>query len=77
MAAIALPLRSRKRRIRAEPVPFPMGIVDILLCLLLPPLAVFLRKGAGRDFVINLVLWIVLVWIGGVIHAFWVLGKKA
>lgn len=54
-----------------------MGIVDILLCLFLPPLAVFLRKGAGRDFVVNLVLWIVLVWIGGVIHAFWVLGKKA
>lgn len=53
-----------------------MSIIDIILCLFLPPVAVFLRKGVGKDFIINLVLSLLLVWIGGVIHAFWLLGKK-
>jgi uncharacterized membrane protein YqaE (UPF0057 family) len=53
-----------------------MTIVEIILAILLPPVAVFLRKGAGKDLVINLVLWIVLLGIGGIIHAFWLLSKK-
>ena len=53
-----------------------MTIVDIILAILLPPLCVFLKKGAGKDFVINLLLTIFLPWIGGVIHAFWLLSKK-
>ena len=40
------------------------------------PVAVFLRKGAGKDFVINLLLWILLFGLGGIIHAFWVLTRK-
>lgn len=56
--------------------PIPMSLVQILLALFLPPLAVFLKKGANADFVINLLLWIFLLHIGGVIHAFWVLTRK-
>lgn len=54
-----------------------MTIVEIILAILLPPVAVFMRKGAGKDLVINLVLWILLLGIGGIIHAFWVLSKKS
>jgi len=36
---------------------------------LLPPLAVFLQKGLGKDFLINLLLT-ALGWLPGVIHAF-------
>jgi len=31
-------------------------IVQIILSILLPPLAVFLKKAAGKDFIINIVL---------------------
>jgi uncharacterized membrane protein YqaE (UPF0057 family) len=53
-----------------------MSIIDILLCLFLPPVAVFLKKGLGMAFVINLLLSLLLFWVGGIIHAFWVVGKK-
>lgn len=56
--------------------PHPMTIIEIILAILLPPVAVFMRKGAGKDLVINLVLWILLLGIGGIIHAFWLLSKK-
>ncbi len=47
-----------------------MSILEIILCIFLPPVAVFMRKGAGKDLIINLVLWILLVGVGGIIHAF-------
>lgn len=53
-----------------------MSILEIILAILLPPVAVFMRKGAGKDFVINLLLTILLCWIGGIIHAFIVLKGK-
>ena len=53
-----------------------MSILEIILSIFLPPVAVFLRKGAGKDFVINLLLWILLFGLGGIIHAFWVLTRK-
>lgn len=53
-----------------------MTILEIILCIFLPPVAVFLRKGAGKDLIINLVLWILLLGVGGVIHAFWLLSRK-
>jgi len=37
----------------------------------LPPLAVFLKHGIGKDFLINLVLTL-LGWLPGCIHAFYV-----
>lgn len=53
-----------------------MTILEIILSIFLPPVAVFLRKGAGKDLVINIALWIILPVIGGIIHAFLLLKKK-
>jgi uncharacterized membrane protein YqaE (UPF0057 family) len=46
-------------------------ILLIIASLLLPPLAVFLKVGAGKDLIINLVLWFFL-WVPGIVHALWV-----
>ena len=43
-------------------------IILIILAIVLPPVAVFLMSGLGRDFWINLILT-VLFWVPGVIHA--------
>ena len=48
----------------------------IIIAILLPPLAVFLKEGANKQFVINIVLFIVIPYIGGLIHALWLLLKK-
>lgn len=49
-------------------------LVLIIIALLLPPLAVFLKKGIGKDFFINLLLTI-LIWIPGMIHGLYVVTK--
>lgn len=46
-------------------------IVLIIVSLLLPPLAVFLKKGVGKDLLINVLLCF-LIWVPGIIHALWV-----
>ena len=46
-----------------------MSLLTIILSILLPPLAVFLKHGLGTTFLINLLLTII-GWIPGVIHAF-------
>jgi|TARA_R110000822_G_scaffold187752_18_gene326799 uncharacterized membrane protein YqaE (UPF0057 family) len=46
-------------------------ILLIIASLLLPPLAVFLKTGAGKDLVINIVLCL-FFWVPGIIHALWV-----
>ncbi|MEO2268220.1 YqaE/Pmp3 family membrane protein [Pseudoalteromonas pernae] len=43
----------------------------IILSIFLPPVAVFLKAGAGKDLVINIILCF-LLWIPAVIHALWV-----
>ncbi len=48
-----------------------MSILTIILSVILPPLAVFLEKGLGKDFLINLILSLIF-WIPGVIHALYV-----
>ncbi|EYB99372.1 hypothetical protein Y032_0123g1165 [Ancylostoma ceylanicum] len=51
----------------------------ILLCILAifcPPLAVLFDQGCTAQFWINLLLTI-LIWVPGVIHAFWVLLCRA
>lgn len=53
-----------------------MSILDIILCIFIPPVAVLLKKGAGKDFLINILLWVFLLGIGGIIHAFYVLSKS-
>jgi len=46
-------------------------VLLIVLALLLPPLAVFLKKGVGKDLLINIVLCL-LFFFPGVVHALWV-----
>ena len=50
-------------------------IVLIIIAILLAPLAVFLKKGAGKDLVINILLCF-LMYIPAVIHAIWLITKK-
>ena len=49
-------------------------LVLILLSVFLPPIAVFLKKGAGKDLVINILLCFVF-FIPGIIHALWLTTK--
>ncbi len=44
-------------------------LLKVILAVLLPPLAVFMDRGLGVQFVLNLVLTIVGFWIVGIIHA--------
>ena len=47
-----------------------------ILGVLLPPVAVLIEKGCVADFWINLLLSILLIWIGGILHAFHIFGVK-
>lgn len=51
-----------------------MSILTIILCILIPPLAVFLEKGLGKDFIINLILSLIF-WVPGIIHALYVCSR--
>jgi uncharacterized membrane protein YqaE (UPF0057 family) len=56
-----------------------MSILDIILAIILPPLAVALRFGIGSKFLINLLLTL-LGGLPGMIHALYVMsqdGKKS
>ena len=44
-------------------------ILLVVLSILLPPLAVFMQRGMGSQFLINIVLTLVGFWVVGVIHA--------
>ncbi|SNX81299.1 Plasma membrane proteolipid 3 [Melanopsichium pennsylvanicum] len=49
-------------------------IVKIILAIFLPPLGVFLERGCGADFWINVLLTI-LGYIPGIIHALYIIFK--
>ena len=49
-------------------------LVLIIISLLLPPLAVFLKKGANKDLAINILLCL-LFYVPGIIHALWVVTR--
>lgn len=46
----------------------------VLIAILLPPLAVFLQKGAGKDLVLNVVLSL-FFYFPGILHALWLITK--
>ncbi len=46
-----------------------MSLLTIILNILLPPVAVFMKHGIGTTFIISLLLTLI-GWIPGVIHAF-------
>ena len=47
----------------------------IILSIFLAPVAVFLKKGAGKDLIINIVLCF-LFYLPAIIHALWIVTKK-
>ena len=49
-------------------------VLLIVIAILLPPLAVFLHKGAGKDLVINIILSI-FFYVPGILHALWLVTK--
>ena len=49
-------------------------IILVILAVLLPPLAVFLNKGAGKDILINIVLCL-FFYVPGILHALWLVLK--
>jgi uncharacterized membrane protein YqaE (UPF0057 family) len=48
-----------------------MDWARVIAAIFLPPLAVAWQDGIGHHFIINIVLWILLPWVGGLIHALW------
>jgi uncharacterized membrane protein YqaE (UPF0057 family) len=46
----------------------------IILAIILPPLAVFLKNGAGRDLVTNILLCLCF-YVPGIAHALWLITK--
>ena len=46
-------------------------LLMVIISILLPPLAVFLQKGAGQDLIINIVLCI-FFWVPGILHGLWI-----
>ena len=49
-------------------------LILIIAAVLLPPVAVFLGKGFGKDLIINIVLCF-FFWVPGIIHALWLTMK--
>jgi uncharacterized membrane protein YqaE (UPF0057 family) len=50
------------------------SVLLIILAILLPFIAVLIKKGLGKDFVINIILCIIF-YIPGIIHALWIVTK--
>ncbi len=46
----------------------------VLIAILLPPLAVYLQKGAGKELVLNVVLSL-FFYLPGILHALWLITK--
>lgn len=44
-------------------------VLKVILAILLPPLAVYMDRGIGVQFLLNIVLTIVGFWFVGIIHA--------
>ncbi|MBB65094.1 MAG: YqaE/Pmp3 family membrane protein [Waddliaceae bacterium] len=53
-----------------------MDVLIIILTLLCPPLGVFMKRGLGTDFFINLLLTI-LFFVPGLIHGIYLLMKDS
>jgi uncharacterized membrane protein YqaE (UPF0057 family) len=49
-------------------------LIHIILAILLPPVAVFLKSGVGKDLLINIILCLIF-FIPGVLHAVWLITK--
>jgi uncharacterized membrane protein YqaE (UPF0057 family) len=51
-------------------------IVKIILALFIPPLAIYLHEGKiGKNFWIDLALWVLLFGVGGIVYALYIILK--
>jgi uncharacterized membrane protein YqaE (UPF0057 family) len=50
-------------------------LIMILLSIFLPPIAVLINNGMGKDLLINIVLCL-LGYLPGIVHALWLITKK-
>lgn len=50
-------------------------LIHIILALLLPPIAVFLKSGIGKHLLINIVLCLIF-YVPGILHALWLITKE-
>jgi len=50
------------------------NVLLIILAILLPPLAVYLKNGAGKDLIINIILCL-FFYLPGIIHALYLVLK--
>lgn len=46
----------------------------IIIAIILPPLAVFLNNGAGKQLLINIILCLFL-FVPGILHALWLITR--
>lgn len=53
-----------------------MKIIQLVACILLPPLGVFLTVGVSPALIINILLTILGI-VPGIIHAVWIYSKQA
>ncbi len=51
-----------------------LSVIDILLGIFVPFIAVLLKKGIGGAFLVSILLCL-LGWLPGVVHAFWVMTR--
>lgn len=49
-------------------------LLNIIIAILLPPLAVFMKAGAGKDLIINVVLCF-FFWVPAIVHAVWLVTR--
>ena len=49
-------------------------LVMILVAIFLPPVAVAVKRGVGKDLLINILLCL-LVFFPGMVHALWIVSK--
>lgn len=49
-------------------------VLLIILAILVPPIAVVIKKGLGKDLLINIILCL-FFYLPGIIHAVWVVTK--
>ncbi|MFW5760551.1 MAG: YqaE/Pmp3 family membrane protein [Cyclobacteriaceae bacterium] len=52
-----------------------MSVLQIILAIFLPPVAVVMSRGLSGAFWLN-VLFTIIGWLPGVIHAFYILSKN-
>jgi len=49
-------------------------LVMILIAIFLPPVAVFMKRGLGKDLLINILLCLLLIF-PGMVHALWIVSQ--